>query len=141
MAPLPPPYRAPHVLPLLISSPVHCLMPRNHFIVHLVVFLVKSSCFWECNSRIVKNDIFIYIFIHQYGSAQKENTNIQTKSSIKNTLTTHNVHSQSRTIFTKCIDRIFVFTNKFLPSFFNIWTSACIMERKLALWYGLSSDR
>jgi len=25
---------------------------------------------------------FIYIFIHQYGSAQKENTNIQTKSSI-----------------------------------------------------------
>jgi len=25
----------------------------------------------------------IYIFIHQYGSAQKENTNIQTKSSIK----------------------------------------------------------
>ena len=46
---------------------------------------------------------FIYIFIHQYGSAQKENTNIQTKSSIKNTLTTHNVHSQSSTIFTfKC---------------------------------------
>ena len=53
---------------------------------------------------------YIYIFIHQYGSAQKENTNIQTKSSIKNTLTTHNVHSQSITIFTKCIDRIFVFT-------------------------------
>jgi len=25
----------------------------------------------------------IYIFIHQYGSAQKGNTNIQTKSSIK----------------------------------------------------------
>jgi len=64
--------------------------------------------------------LYIYIFIHQYGSAQKENTNIQTKSSIKNTLTTHNVHSQSSTIFTKCIDRIFVFTNKFLPSFFNI---------------------
>ena len=51
---------------------------------------------------------YIYIFIHQYGSAQKENTNIQTKSSIKNTLTTHNVHSQSIAIFTKCIDRIFV---------------------------------
>jgi len=30
---------------------------------------------------------YIYIFIHQYGSAQKENTNIQTKSSIKNTTT------------------------------------------------------
>ena len=28
---------------------------------------------------------YIYIFIHQYGSAQKENTNVQTKSSIKNT--------------------------------------------------------
>jgi len=30
-----------------------------------------------------KKVVYIYIFIHQYGSAQKENTNIQTKSSIK----------------------------------------------------------
>jgi len=29
--------------------------------------------------------LIIYIFIHQNGSTQKENTNIQTKSSIKNT--------------------------------------------------------
>ena len=37
----------------------------------------------------------------------------------KKALTTHYVHSQSITIFTKCIDRIFVFTNKFLTSFFD----------------------
>ena len=56
--------------------------------------------------------------IYQNGSAQKiQNTN---KKQYKNTLTTHYVHSQSITIFTKCIDRIFVFTNKFMTSFFNI---------------------
>ena len=32
---------------------------------------------------------YIYIFIHQNSSRQKENTNIQTKSSIKNTFTEH----------------------------------------------------
>jgi len=41
------------------------------------------------------------------------------KKQYKNTLTTHYVHSQSITIFTKCIDRIFVFTNKLLTSFFT----------------------
>jgi len=42
------------------------------------------------------------------------------KAVLKNTLTTHYVHSQSITIFTKCIYRIFVFTNKFLTYFFDI---------------------
>jgi len=64
----------------------------------------------------VAKEFNIYIFIHQNGSTQKENTSIQTKISIKNTLTTHYVHSQSITILTKCIDPIFVFTNKFLTS-------------------------
>jgi len=69
----------------------------------------------------VQKSPIIYIFIHQNGSTQKErNTNIQTKSSIENTLITHYVHSQSITILTKCIDRIFVFTNKFMTSFFDI---------------------
>jgi len=30
-----------YILPHLTSSAVHCLMPRNHFIVHSLVFLEK----------------------------------------------------------------------------------------------------
>jgi len=40
----------------------------------------------------------LQIFIHQNGSKQKENTNIQTNKQYKNTLITHYVHSQSVTV-------------------------------------------
>jgi len=52
--------------------------------------------------------------------AHKKIQTYKQKKQYKNTLITHYVHSQSIAILTKCIDRIFIFTNKFLTSFFDI---------------------
>ena len=63
--------------------------------------------------------INIYIFIHQNGSTQKENTNIQTKSSIKNTPHTMYIHRALQYSQNVLTEFSYLLT-KFLTSFFDI---------------------
>jgi len=69
------------------SSLVKCAAVYVSRTIHDVIVYTAHMTTCAAASRhkyvITRNLAIIYIFIHQYGSAQKENTNIQTKSSIK----------------------------------------------------------
>jgi len=69
------------------------------------------------NSR---KDQYTSLFTKMVANKRKHRQTNKHTSSINNTLNIQYVHSQNITVLTKCIDRNFVFTNKFLTSFFNI---------------------